>query len=175
MRAFFAALPDPDTRARIAAAAAALHPELPVSPEDYHLTLAFVGEVAETLLAPLRQIGAAQRGRTFNLRIDAYEHWPRPRVLVVAASAVPAALQSLSHALDADLAAQSLPVALAPQELRPHVTIARKVSQAPVLPALNAFTWTPRAFHLMQSSVSGATPRYTVVDTWALLDESSAG
>ena len=175
MRVFFAALPDPDTRARIAVAAAALDPAIPVSPKDYHLTLAFVGEAAQALLAPLRQIGASQRGRPFSVRFDRYEHWPVPRVLVLAASAVPDALQSLWHALHADLAAQPLALALAPQDLRPHVTIARKVAQAPVLPALSPFIWTPREFHLMQSSLSGAAPRYTVVDTWPLLDESTAG
>ena len=172
MRLFFAALPDHETRARIAAAAAALDPAVPVSPDDYHMTLAFVGEVPDAALAPLRQLGAAQRGRRFSVRFERYEHWPKPRVIVVAASDIDPVLENLWQALLSGLAAHRIAVTGTPQNLRPHVTIARKVSQAPVLPVLNAFVWSPRAFHLMQSSTSGAGSRYTVVDTWPLLDKS---
>jgi len=174
-RFFFAALPDPEARERIGSAAAALKAAIPVDPEDYHVTLAFVGEVPERQLAPLRCIGASQQARRFALRLDHYDYWPRPRVLVAAASAVPAELRSLAYALIADLAAKIPALEPAPHELRPHVTLARKVTQAPVLPALRPIAWTPRAFHLMRASAPGATPRYTVVDTWPLLDESAAG
>ena len=46
--------------------------------------------------------------------------------------------------LHTSLAAQGF--ALAPKRLRPHVTLARHVSQSPELPALPAFTWAADAF-----------------------------
>lgn len=174
-RFFFAALPDPEARGRIGTDAAALRRAVAVAPVDYHVTLAFVGEVPESQLVPLRHIGASQRARRFTLRLDHYDYWPRARVLVAAASAVPAELASLAQALLADLAAKIPAFQPPPHELKPHVTLARKVMQAPVLPALAPIVWTARAFHLMRSSAPGATPRYTVVDTWPLLDESAAG
>ena len=172
MRVFFAALPDAETRARIAAAADALELKVAVPTDDYHMTLAFVGEVPAELLETLRQVGAAQRGRTFSVRFDTYEHWSKARVLVVAAADIPASLHRFWEALHGDLAQHHL--ALEPQSLRPHVTIARKVSQAPVLPAMRAFEWSIRMFSLMQSTSSEVTPRYTVLDTWPLLDDGAA-
>lgn len=172
VRVFFASQPDSETRARIAAAAAALGPKAAVPSDNYHLTLAFVGEVPPAMQDTLRRIGASQLGRAFSVRFDRYEHWAKPRVLVAAATDVPASLHELWGALHADLAKHHL--ALAPQCLRPHVTIGRKVSQAPVLAAMSAFDWRIRTFSLMQSTTADSGPRYTVVDTWRLLDEEAA-
>jgi 2'-5' RNA ligase len=56
--------------------------------------------------------------------------------------------------------------------LRPHVTLARKVAQAPVLQAMSPFDWSARSFSLVSSDTSGAHSVYTVVDTWPLLYEA---
>jgi len=55
--------------------------------------------------------------------------------------------------------------------LRPHVTLARKVTQAPVPQAMSPIDWRVRSFSLARSDTSGARSVYTVVDTWPLLDE----
>ena len=55
--------------------------------------------------------------------------------------------------------------------LRPHVTLARKVSPAPVLPPLRAFDWSVSEFSLMLSNTRGAHSAYTVIATWPLLYE----
>ena len=64
MRMFFALWPDALTRAQVANAAAVLRltsAARPVPQQNYHLTLAFVGEVPSSRLAVLRQIGLSQR------------------------------------------------------------------------------------------------------------------
>ena len=172
MRLFFAVLPPVDVRNGIAAAALRLPLEAGsalVPPENYHMTLAFVGEVPAAQLATVREIGAWQRASGFTVRFDAYEYWPEAAVLVAAAREIPSSLACLWVRLHAGLASYQL--ALNPPLLRPHVTIARKVSQAPVLQAMSAFVWRAQTFSLMQSSRSGAQPIYTVLDTWPLLDE----
>jgi 2'-5' RNA ligase len=58
------------------------------------------------------------------------------------------------------------------KRLRPHVTLAKKVPQAPVLQAMSSFEWLVRDFCLMRSDTSGVESAYTVVDTWPLLDNS---
>jgi len=98
LRLFFALWPDADTRARFANAAAALR--LPdgarlVPQQNYHLTLAFIGEVTSAQVAVLRQIGGAQRASGCTITIDAYEHWPEAQVVVGVAREPPAALVKL--------------------------------------------------------------------------------
>jgi 2'-5' RNA ligase len=172
---FFATFPDTETRRRIAAVAHALDlapPSTVVPQENFHLTLAFVGELPQAKFPTLLQIGAAQRARAFTLRFDACEYWPDSRLVVAAAREYPTALGQLWRELRATLAQHEL--ALAPQPLRPHVTLARKVSQAPVPQAMSAFDWTVREFRLMQSTTAAARPIYTVLGTWPLLDEAAS-
>ncbi len=172
MRLFFAVLPPIGVRDGIAAAALrlALGAESAlVRPENYHMTLAFVGEVAASQLATVREIGDSQRACGFTVRFDAYEYWPEAAVLVAAAREIPFSLRRLWERIHAGLASRQL--ARKPELLRPHVTMARKVSQAPVLQAMSAFTWQAQSFSLMQSDRIGAQRAYTVLNTWPLLDE----
>jgi 2'-5' RNA ligase len=173
VRLFFAVLPDSATRERIGAAAAALplnsNARL-VPRNNYHMTLAFVGAVPLPQLPILREIGAAQCVAGCVLRFDAWEYWPKPGVIVGAARTTPGALERLSLQLHRDLAQHQWALDVKPW--RPHVTLARKVSQAPVLQAMSPFDWLVRDFCLMRSDTSGATSAYTVVDTWPLLYDS---
>lgn len=172
MRAFFALWPDAQTRARLAHAAAFLRlgsEARPVPAENFHLTLAFVGEVSPPQFAVLQHIARAQRGLTFTIRLDAYEYWEGPQLVVAVARQTPAALIELARKLRAALdTRQSEP------PLRAHVTLARKVMQAPVPQAMSALSWSAKSFSLVRSDTSGARSVYTVVDTWRLLDETPA-
>jgi 2'-5' RNA ligase len=177
LRLFFALWPEADTRERMGDAAAALRlteGARRVPQANYHLTLAFVGEASESQLAVLRQIGRGQRAAGCTITIDAYEYWPESQVVVAVAREPPAALGELWMQLHRDLAFHPA----APKRnrrqlrLRAHVTLARKVSQAPVLPAMSPFAWNARSFCLVRSDASAGRSIYTVVDTWPLLDES---
>ncbi len=171
LRLFFAAVPDAAARERMAA----LSQSMPLKPgarrvprENYHMTLAFVGDVAVSQLPLLLQVGAAQRERAFSVAFDACEYWPKSGVVVAAVRLIPAELHRLWRRLHDALAGHAR--ALESEPLRPHVTLARKVSQAPVLQAMSAFDWRVCDFCLMRSDTSGIQSAYTVVDTWSLLD-----
>jgi len=137
------------------------------------MTLAFVGEAPVSQAAELRQIGGSQRVRRFAVQLDTYEYWERSEVVVASAGEFPAVLEQWWHQLHANLAQHHLALNPNPMRLRPHVTIARKVTQAPVLQAMSAVVWKMRSFSLLQSNTAVATPIYTVVDTWPLLDETA--
>jgi RNA 2',3'-cyclic 3'-phosphodiesterase len=174
VRLFFAALPDVATRERIAAVADTVQLDSvarQVPHDNYHVTLAFIGEIDAPRVPTLVGIGGAQRTLPFSLRFDAYEYWPKPAVVVAAARAIPPALERLWQQLHRELAAHQW--ALDPKRLRPHVTLVRKVAQAPVLQAMSAFDWPVREFSLMRSDTSGLQSAYTVVDTWSLLDDAT--
>jgi len=173
LRMFYALRPDLETRAKIEAAARAIAWDDPVRlvpVENFHLTIAFVGEVDDERLAELRRIGALLRAARCTLEFAAYEYWPKPAVVVAAAREIPAALESCWRALHQALASHDF--RLDPKRLRPHVTLARKVTQAPVPTPMSSFSWHATDFCLMRSLGGGAQPVYTVVDTWPLLDEA---
>jgi 2'-5' RNA ligase len=117
----------------------------------------------------LRQIGRDLCARSCLLRFDAYEYWPKPEVAVASARDIPEPLQALWASLHARLADSGF--VLQPKRLRPHVTLARKVAQAPVPATMSPFEWTANEFHLVRSTTGAEHSVYTVVDTWPLLDE----
>jgi RNA 2',3'-cyclic 3'-phosphodiesterase len=174
VRLFFAVFPDSAIRARLAAAARALavsEGSRLVPAENYHLTLAFIGEVPREKLAALAAVGAAQRALEFTVRLDDYEYWPKAGVVAASASSCPGPLEELRRRLCADL--ERCAVVLDPRPFRAHVTLARKVPQAPVLPAMSEIGWTARAFQLARSVGSPEGAIYTVVDSWPLLDKAA--
>jgi 2'-5' RNA ligase len=173
LRMFFAAVPGVALRERIDAAARSLQLGSTahwVPPTNYHMTLAFVGAVSASRLTELQSIGRAQRAARFVLRFDAYDYWPKPAMVVAVAREVPSALQRLWSQIHRDLAERGW--ALEAKRLRPHVTLARKVPQDPVLQAMSPVEWPVEEISLMHSDTSGAASVYTVVDTWSLLYEA---
>jgi 2'-5' RNA ligase len=165
MRLFFALWPDADAAAQLADIAGKLAFEGPgrlVKPGNYHVTLAFLGEVPSAQLAKWQQIGLALSASRCTIEFDALEYWPEPKVVAAVAHEPPAALIELWTQLRA---AADLP------RLRAHVTLARKVVQAPVLQAMSVITWRANSVSLVRSETGGAESAYTVVDTWPLLYE----
>jgi 2'-5' RNA ligase len=167
VRLFFALWPDDAGVRELEAAANRLALEgsgRRVPARNLHLTLAFVGEVSDEKLAVLRQVGGSIRAPRFTAICEGFEYWPQSRAVVATVRDAPAALL--------DLAARLLEeIALPPMPLRAHVTLARKVTQAPVLPAMSPIVWHATEFCLIRSQTGGAASAYTVVDTWPLLYE----
>jgi 2'-5' RNA ligase len=119
---------------------------------------------------PLRCGLPALRCPPFEVSFDAYEYWQRPEVAVAVASECPEALLELHYALRGSL--DRLGVPADPAAFRPHVTLARKVTQAPVGKAMSRLTLTIRDFALVRSAKSAQGSVYTVVDSWPLLDNA---
>jgi 2'-5' RNA ligase len=176
VRLFYALWPDVRVREHLAQAAAALQlagAARRVPCDNFHVTLAFIGEVAASQLPVLRRIGGAQRAPGCTITFDACAYWPEPQVVVAVARENPAALTELSTILHQSLrlGGAAPHSERAPPPLRAHVTLARKVAQAPVLQALSPIQWDVLSFSLVSSDTRGAQSVYTVVDTWPLLYE----
>jgi RNA 2',3'-cyclic 3'-phosphodiesterase len=132
------------------------------------MTIAFAGEVSQAQGAALRAVGAGDRPAAFAVSFGSYEYWPKSEVLVAAASDCTSGLLELHCRLRAELG--HLGLVNDATAFRAHVTLARKVKQAPALEAMSPFLWRVRAVHLVHSSRSAAGSAYTVVDTWPLFD-----
>jgi RNA 2',3'-cyclic 3'-phosphodiesterase len=167
MRLFFALWPDDEVARQLTEIARELKLESGsrcVNPKNYHVTLAFVGEVPATKLAVLQQIGQSLRAPRFTFDCDSIELWRGSQVVVAAVGAPPASMLDLCRKLNDALE-------FPPEPLRAHVTLARKVTQAPVLQAMSPVAWRPTSFSLIRSDTGGVESAYTVLDTWSLLDE----
>ena len=137
MRLFFALWPDEDTVRQFEAVANLMRLEAGGRLEavrNYHLTLAFVGEVSEVNLAVLQHIGQSIRGPRFTAVCDRLEYWPQPRAIVAAVRNTPAALRDLSARLHEASELPRMP-------LRAHVTLARKVAQARCATPSRVWIW----------------------------------
>ena len=168
MRLFFALWPDVDAATRLACVAAELNFKSParlVDAKDYHVTLAFIGDVAASSLTVLRQVGGSLQAPRCTIALHSLEYWPQSRVVVAAARETPPPLLTLWAQLHE---ATGMPRA----QLRTHVTLARKVAQPPVMQAMSPILWRVTRFSLVRSETGGAQSAYTVVDTWPLLDET---
>ncbi len=168
MRLFFALWPDAEVTRQLAQTARQLKLEgrsRRVDPKNYHVTLAFVGEVPAPRLAVLQQIGRSLRAPRFTFTCDSIEFWRESQVVVAAARAAPPGLLDLWAQLNDA-------IGLPRERLRAHVTLARKVTQAPVPQAMSPVVWQATNFSLIRSDTGGAESAYTVLDTWSLLDET---
>jgi RNA 2',3'-cyclic 3'-phosphodiesterase len=167
MRFFFALWPDDDLARQLGQTARQLKLQSQgrrVDRNNYHVTLAFVGEAPPDKVAVLQQIGRFLRVPQFTIKFDSLEFWRESKVVVAVAGAAPAGLLDLCKKLSDALE-------LPQERLRAHVTLARKVAQAPVLQAMSPVLWRATDFSLIRSDTGGLESAYTVLDTWSLLDE----
>lgn len=168
-RHFFALWPDEGVReklaqvARRAAARGRLH-----HPEDHHITLVFLGQVADGQLRCIEQTADAICGHPFTLHIDRIGYWHRPRILWAGPSQTPEPLSQLVFDLQNGLKA----CGFEPERRRykPHVTLYRKVAGAKAGVIEPAIEWPVGGFVLAVSG-GGAPgePRYRVLKRWLLV------
>lgn len=185
MRLFVALLPPEDVLAEVAQAVRGRQQEWPalrwVSPELWHVTLAFLGNVDEELLPGLRAL----------LERKAAGHEPR-EVSFAGAGAFPSAGRAsvfwvgmrgpaddrgrpvfarLAGSISAG--AEKLGLSMDRKRFHPHLTLARcreRTDLRDLVDAMAAFTgrtWRADAVHLMRSHL-GRTVRYESIGAWPL-------
>lgn len=147
-RLFYALWPDDPTRAQLTRLQESVTGRK-VSPDNLHLTLAFLGNQAKSLLPVLAKMLDELPSQSFTLGIDRYGYFSKPRIAWAGPSEVSAPLRELHQALQRGL--QEAHIALRSEEtFRPHVTLARdagSVSQ-PLEPVIK---WQVDRIMLIQS------------------------
>jgi 2'-5' RNA ligase len=141
---------------------------LPMHPEDLHVTLVFLGAVAAQRQACVEATADAIRARPFELSVDRFGFWPRPRILWCGPGETPDALGQLVRDLQKGLEGCGFQ-----PERRPfaaHVTLARKAREIPCPELERPVLWPVREFVLVASRPGGNPPRYEVLRSWMLSD-----
>jgi 2'-5' RNA ligase len=176
-RLFFALWPDEGMQAALAEATEAIVQSSdgrPLPPENYHITLAFLGAVPESRIGALRPIAAQVaeafplHGEPIEVTLDRVEHWRKPQLLVATASSTPTLAARLSEQLKRALVGQGFSPDLKP--FRAHATLARKVRRVTRELDMPPVHWTFRDFRLIESRTEPSGPIYSTREIWALDD-----
>lgn len=171
LRLFFALWPDPAARSALQHGLAGLRAQMRarwVGPDQLHLTLAFLGEVALARLPAAIAIGDALRAPAFPLRLDRLESWHPAGVLCLTPTSTPAGLAELHDGLSQRL--REAGFAIDERPYRPHLTLARGFTRPPAAvdgpPA--AIGWRVEAFSLVRSRRADGGSRYAMLRSWPL-------
>lgn len=168
-RLFFALWPDDALRAAVVAATAEALAEAggrPVPPENLHVTLAFLGDVAGERLADAVAAARTVTAATARQRFDRIACWGRGGPLVLEATHPDAALGALQASLANALFAADFQ--LERREFRPHVTLSRRplrrpAARPPASPG-SVLDWACAGFVLAASETRPEGSRYTVLE-----------
>jgi RNA 2',3'-cyclic 3'-phosphodiesterase len=182
-RLFFALAPDAQGREVLwdaASAAVAGCGGRGIPAENLHVTLAFLGDVANDRLPLLGEMAAAAAARftgtaLLNLHLARLQYWVRPQILCALAA------QDVADAPRVFALAQALRIVTAAAgfapDLKPfhaHVTVARKVTRAMDDQELAPVTWSCAEFALLASRTTAEGSVYSVVESYPLVKPENA-
>ena len=168
-RLFFALWPDDAFRSVLARRVPPLLEHVqgkPQRPDQWHVTVEFLGAVAADRQAAVRTAADRVEGAPFSVVFDLLDHWRRPQVYCLSASATPPELARLVADMRVALHAEGfVPES---RDYRPHVTLARKVRAAPVGALGEPLEWPAQRFALVRSVTDPAGSRYEPLQWWNL-------
>jgi len=187
MRLFVAVTPPAEVLAELEAAVAPLRADWPglrwASPDRWHVTLAFLGEVAEPKLDGLRERleRAARRHHATRLQVGKGGAFPSAGKARVFCAFIGGEKDQLAElrGLAASVAAGSRRAGAPPPDegrrYRPHLTLARCRQPADLRPLVSALAgfagqpWDAREIELILSK-TGPQPSYQTLGSWPLRD-----
>jgi 2'-5' RNA ligase len=168
LRLFFAVWPEPElaeSLARWASQAAEATRGRVTRTEAIHLTMAFLGEVAESRLADVQAAARRVRAHRGDMRIEEARYWAHNRIVWVGPRETPAPLAALAADLKRELEVEGFQLEARPFQV--HITLIRKAHAPRELPALPALDWQVREFLLMRSNIERDGARYEVLERYA--------
>lgn len=171
LRLFFALWPDPELRKCIAsdvesALRSADRSSInPVEPENYHITLAFLGSVSASSLDDIVRVCSDVHFGRFSLELDRTGYWPRARIVWLGPSRYSLELEALVDDLWNKL--MGLGFRQEPQPYQPHVSLCRKAGSGLGMSLDSPINWPVASFVLVQSTPGEDGPVYTVLEQFA--------
>jgi len=143
----------------------------PVPPENFHITLAFVGEVRaknlESLLADTDQQLANGSPGNCALQLDQVGYWHKPGIFWLGSTTPPAAIKTLAKKLRSLASAHG--GRLEKKTFQPHVTLYRRCeTPPPAPPTIPHLTLSWEHFTLFESVQGRQGVHYRALEHWTL-------
>ena len=170
IRAFFALSPDAEVRETLATLGRDIARRCrgrAVSPENAHLTLAFIGDVTKDALPVLQAVGDSVPKAGFVVSFDSLGAWRASGVAWIAPAALPPALLTLHSTLAGALAKAGFELETRP--FRPHVTLARRCLQPLPRAHCPPILWRADKLFLVGSELRSEGPVYRNLSAWDLV------
>jgi len=135
-------------------------------PSNLHMTLHFVGNVSEKKMACLHQAAQTVSVNSFELTLDHYGYFYKPKVLWMGLEQIPPALKQLHNRLAnafmaCDYQSENRPYS-------PHVTLMRKLSAPGYLNNPDPVVWQVNDFVLVESVPIDGGVKYKVIEKYSL-------
>jgi len=121
-----------------------------VDRRDWHITLAYIGDLDVRFIPELQESASAFQVEPFRLRLDKLEFWPRPKIAAVVPLRIPTELEDLVEKLKGLVFAAGVD----PEHqrvYRPHVTVVRNARQFETLRLAQSAVTEWSGFELMES------------------------
>ena len=167
-RLFFALWPDAAVREALGALRAGLPADAgrPAPARDLHVTLVFLGEIADTSLGAVVAPASRIRVPPFELVLNEVGFFRRARALYLAPREIPPPLSALVAKLREALSGAGFRPEARPY--RPHLTLCRKAGGLPPGFRPPPLRWRVRDFSLVESASAPRAARYALRATWPL-------
>jgi len=164
-RLFFALWPDENTRQTLAGLgqAIAINEYKWLNPQNFHVTLVFIGNVDTATELLIRQSVAGVSAEAFELMFDRISYWSKPRILCLTCREPAFEILTLAATLDKAVTACGIQTDTRPYT--PHVTLARHC------PAFMGYdcepiVWRAESFCLVESCSEPDGVCYKVIREW---------
>jgi RNA 2',3'-cyclic 3'-phosphodiesterase len=157
----------------------------PVPPENFHVTLAFLGSVPDARISEVAALGADVASQvtqpSLGVTLDTIEYWQKPKVVVATAGLPAADSAPLANVLAVALKSRLPEAGFAAdlktlwsvgrretREFHPHVTLARKIAHPIHSIGIQPVLWSFTDFALVDSRTEPKGSVYTVLQTFPL-------
>jgi 2'-5' RNA ligase len=163
----------------------------PVPPENFHVTLAFLGAVPGARISEAAALGADVASQVtqpgLGLTLDAIEYWQKPKVVVATAGLPATESAPLANVLAVALKSGLTDAGFTPDlqslwsvgssitgAFRPHVTLVRKVVHPTASFGLRPVIWSFTEFVLVESRTQTHGAVYRVLESFPLVTRPDA-
>lgn len=173
LRLFFALWPPDAVRAQLAAAAQSYASfGRAIAARNLHVTLVFLGTVAQQRLAAVLEAAESIQkltfGGKFSVHLDAVELWQRSSLICLMAGQTPPELLTIVGRLGAELRERGFELR-EHETFRPHVTLVRDVARGSKVAGAASVLWPVDSLALVESKVGQRGSEYTVLEQWRLI------
>lgn len=164
-RLFLALWPDDGTRealVRVSQSLQALGCK-PVEPENFHVTLVFLGCIDSVSEGLIKQRIADIAAEPFTLIFDQLSYWPRPKVICLTCQQPARQVVMLAAALDSAVTRCGLVTET--RAYIPHITLSKHAQYLPDV-LFGPVIWHAGSFCLVESGRAQGHVRYEVIQQW---------
>jgi len=133
---------------------------------NWHLTLAFVGNVSEEIFACCLDQGSCVTAKAFSVTLNTFDYFARPQIVWLGCDQVDNAWYELVNKLNEVLTVcgykpdRKHPV--------PHMSVMRKAKRPMTVTRFKPVTWNVNEFALIESRTTDKGAMYSVVKQWSL-------